>query len=193
MIWQTADDQHTEYTVLMSLVLDDEATAAETARLRSHMASCEACARTWQRWQELDRRFTLAPVMPAPVDFSALVAARLDQRVAEHSRRRWFMVALALSSVAVMLVAVAAFGVASGWPLQLLADSGPLQAAWSGLASMGGWIVRAVIAFVEQTGTPTIAAGAGALLCITCALATVWLWMVARLIPASQRRLVVSD
>lgn len=193
MSWQNADGQHSDYTMLMSLVLDDEATQAEEARLRAHIAHCEACARTWQRWQELDRRFTTAPVLPAPIDFSAAITARLDQHAAHHDRRRWFILGLSLSWIVAMLAAVGVLGVASGWRLPLLPDSGPLNAAWTGLESMGGWIVRAVIAFVEQTGTPTVAAGAGLLLCVTCILATVWLWMVARLTPAPQGRLVASD
>ncbi len=193
MMWQNADGQHAEYTLLMSLVLDDEASEAEAARLRAHVAGCDACARTWQRWQELDRKFELAPMLAAPMDFSVAVAARLDQHVAEHARRRWFMLGLAISWVAAVLIAVGALGVANGWYVSLLPGSGPLNAAWTGLTSMGGWMVRAVVAFVEQVGTPTVAAGAGALLCVTCALATVWLWMVARLTPASQRDFAVSD
>src|SRR5512139_136178 len=102
--------QHTDFTMLMSLVLDDEATAAEAARLREHLAGCDMCARTWQRWQELDRRFTLAPVQPAPIDFAASVAARLDERMTEQVRRRWLMAGLALSWIVAMLVAVLAFG-----------------------------------------------------------------------------------
>jgi len=191
-MWQNADS-HPEYTMLMSLVLDDEATAAEELRLRAHVATCESCARTWQRWQELDRRFMAAPVLPAPIDFSAVVAARLDERLVEHSRRRWFVLGLSLSWVVALLAGIALLGIANGWVLPLLPDSGPLYAAWSGLASMGGWIVRAAVSFVEQTGTPTLAAGAGVLLCVTCALATVWLWMVARLTPVRQGSLVASD
>lgn len=187
MIWHNADGQHAEYTLLMSLVLDDEASEAEAARLRAHVASCDACAQRWLRWQELDRKFDLAPMLPAPMDFSVVVAARLDQHAAEHARRRWFMVSLALSWVAAIVVAVVALALVNGWRLPLQLDSGPLNAAWTGLAGMAGWFARAVIAFVEQTGAPTVAAGAGVLLCVTCALATVWLWMVARLTPASQR------
>lgn len=193
MIWHEDEGQHAAYTMLMSLVLDDEATETEAARLRSHVASCEACARTWQLWQELDRRLTLAPVLPAPIDFSVAVAARLDRHVAEHGRRRWFMFGLALSWVAAMFVAVAALGFANGWHLLFFPDSGPLNAAWIGVAGMGGWFVRALVAFVEKMGTPTVAAGAGALLCLTCVLATVWLWMVARLTPVGQRRFAAID
>ncbi|MGE5602679.1 MAG: zf-HC2 domain-containing protein [Nitrososphaerales archaeon] len=185
--------QHTDFTVLMSLVLDDEATEAEARALREHLAGCDACARTWQRWQELDRRLAVAPMAPAPVDFSVAVAARLDQRMAEEQRRRWFMLGLALSSIASMAVAVLALGLVTGWPIQLLPQSGPVSAGLEGVLSIGGWLFRVLASFVERMGTPTVAAGAGALLCVTCALATVWLWMVARLSPAGDRQFVSAD
>ncbi len=184
--------QHTEYTMLMSLVLDEEATAGEAARLREHLAGCEVCARTWQRWQELDRRFTLAPVLPAPIDFAAAVAVRLDERMAEQARRRWFMLGLALSCLVAVVFTVLALGVANGWQTQLLAG-GPWNAAWAGIASIGGWAYRAAAELVERMGTPTVAAGAGALLCLTCGLATVWLWMVERLSPTGGRGLVTAE
>lgn len=192
MMWQRADDQHADYTMLMSLVLDEEATETESARLRQHLAACDACTRTWRRWQELDRRLMLAPVIPVPMDFSVAVVARLDQRMAEHTRR-WFMMALAFSSLFAVLVAVLALGVANGWDVQLLPASGPMNVAWTGLASMGGWLIRALVEFVERTGTPAVAAGAGAIVCVTCVLATVWLWMVARLTPAPERLLAATE
>jgi anti-sigma factor RsiW len=185
--------QHSEMTLLMSLVLDDEATEAEARTLREHVARCDACARTWQRWQELDRRFTLAPVVPAPVDFSALVAARLDQRLEEQRRRRWLIAGLALSWVAAVFVAVLAISLVNGWPLQVLSSGGVVSATWAGVFSIGGWAFRAASQLVERMGTPTVAASAGALLCVTCGLATVWLWMVARLSPTTGGQVVSAE
>jgi hypothetical protein len=127
------------------------------------------------------------------VDVSAAVAARLDDRLAEHRRRRWFMSGLAFASVAAMLILVVAFALANDWPFQLLANNGPMSAAWAGISSIGGWLLRAAVGFVERTGTPTVAAGVGALLCATCVLATTWLWMVARLSPTAQGRFVPAD
>lgn len=185
--------QHDEYTLLMSLVLDDEATATESRALREHLATCDACAGTWQRWQELDRRFTLAPMVPAPVDFSPAIAARLDQRAEALRRRRWFVFGLALSWIAAMLITAVVVGLASGWHLQVLSTGGAVAAAWAGVSGVGEWLFRGLAGLVEQEGTPTVAAGVGALLCMTCGLATVWLWMVARLVPAGDRRMVSAE
>jgi hypothetical protein len=132
-------------------------------------------------------------VLPAPIDFSAAVAARLDNRLAEHRRRRWFMAGLALTSILAMLIAMLAFALTNGWPLQLLASNGAMNAAWAGVSSIGGWLLRAAASFVERQGAPTVAAGAGALLCATCALATAWLWMVARLSPRGVGQLFLAE
>lgn len=185
--------QHTDFTLLMSLVLDGEATETEARALHEHLADCDACARTWQHWQELDRRLAVAPMASVPVNFAAAVAARLDQRVEEHRRRRWFMAGLALSSLVAVFFAVSAFGLVNGWPMQLLSGNGPASAGWEGILIIGGWLFRMAATLVERIGTPTVAAGAGALLCVTCGLATVWLWMVARLSPAGDGRFVSAD
>jgi anti-sigma factor RsiW len=193
MIGQRAAEQHNEFTLLMSLVLDEEATEAEARALREHVTGCDACRRTWQRWQELDRRFTLAPMAPAPVDFSILVAARLDQRLEERRRRRWLVAGMAGSWVVAMFIAVLAVGLVNGWPLQVLSSSSALNAAWAGVSSIAAWLFRALADLVERMGAPTVAAGAGALLCLTCGLATIWLCMVARLSPTSDAQFVSAE
>ncbi len=185
--------QHDEYTLLMSLVLDDEATDDEAKTLAEHVAGCTTCARTWQRWQEIDRRFTVAPMAPAPVDFSIAIAAQLDRRLEETRRRRWFMFGLALTWLVAVLASGLAFGLANGWHLQFLSAGGSVAALWAGVTSIGEWVFRGVAGVVERAGTPTVAAGAGALLVVTCGLATVWLWMVARLTPWSDRQMVQAE
>jgi anti-sigma factor RsiW len=172
--------QHAEYTMLMSLALDGEACEDEELRLREHLRGCEECRATWQRWRELDRRLAYAPVMPAPVDFSALVLGQLDTRVAQERRRRWMIAALALASVAAAAIAVLALLIFNGWHAQLAPEQGPLAAAWAGLASTGGWALRSSSQFFAEVGAPTIAAAAGAVLCLTLALTMMWLWVVAR-------------
>ena len=173
--------QHSEYTMLMSLVLDGEACEGEDARLREHLRSCDECAKTWQRWRELDRRLAYAPVVAAPVDFAALVVAQLDTRVAQERRRRWLIAWLAFAWVSAVAIAVVSLGIMNGWHLQLVAQQGPLTAAWAGLTSTASLALREVSRFFGRVGTPTIAAATGAMLCLTCALAMTWLWVVARI------------
>lgn len=184
--------QHAEYTLLMSLVLDEEASDEEAARLREHLRVCDECGQTWQRWREVDRRLTLAPAIPAPVDFAALVLARLDSRIAEERRRRWFIAGFAAAWVGAVAVAILALGLANGWHLQLAPEQGPLAAAWAGLTSTGGWVLREASGALGNAGAPAIAAAMGALLCLTCALAMMWLWVVARVGAGSQLRVAVE-
>ena len=172
---------HDEYTMLMSLILDGEGEDVDKARLQEHLRSCGTCGLTWQRWQELDRRFALAPVLAAPVDLAANIAARLDARQAEQTRQRWLMLGLALAWSAVAILAVAILGVAYGWHIQLAPDQGPLAAAFSVLASTAAWIWREALGVFAQVGAPAIAAVTGTLLSATCGLIMVWLWLVARL------------
>ncbi len=172
---------HAEYTMLMSLILDGEGTEVEEARLRAHLGSCDACALTWQRWQELDHRFAIAPMLPAPVDLAANIAVRLSLRQAEQARQRWFMLGLALAWSGVMVFAVMALGVANGWQIHFSPQQGPLAAAFSVLASTGSWIWSEVLGFVARVGAPVIAAVTGTLLCLTCGLVMAWLWVIARL------------
>ena len=172
--------QHSEYTMLMSLVLDGEAAADEEVRLREHLRSCGECAQVWQRWRELDRRLAAAPVLAAPVDFAALVVAQLDTRVAHERRQRWLIAWLALISVAVVAIAQASLALANGWRLRLAPDQGALGAAWTGLTGTAEWALRDLGGLFGRVGAPTLAAVTGALLCLTCALGMTWLWVVAR-------------
>lgn len=184
---------HSEYTMLMSLILDGEGEDSDRARLQEHLRSCDLCALTWQRWQELDRRFALAPMVPVPVDLATSVAARLDIRQTEQARQRWFMLGLVLAWSVVVVFTVAALGVTNGWHDILAPDQGPLAAALSALASTGRWLWREAHGVVAQVGAPIIAAMAGTLLCVTCGLIMAWLWLVARLTLRGAGALASAD
>jgi anti-sigma factor RsiW len=184
--------EHAEYTLLMSLVLDGEACADDEVLLREHLRSCDECRDTWQRWRELDRRLMAAPVIAAPVDFSALILAQIDTRVAEERRRRWFITSFAGAWLAAVAVSLMALAIVNGWHLQLAPAEGPLAAAWAGVTSATGWLFSEMAAFFGEVGAPTIAAATGALLCLTCALTMVWLWVVAR-VGAGSRGLVAAE
>lgn len=184
---------HSEYTILMSLILDGEGDDLDKVRLQQHLRSCDACASTWQRWQELDRRFVLAPLLPVPVDLAANIEIRLDLRLSEQRRQRWIMLGLALVWSVAVVFTVAVLGVVNRWDIQLAPDQGPLVAAISVFTSTGHWIWREVVGVWAQVGAPTIAAVTGILLCATCVLIMAWLWLVARLTVQRQGALAASE
>lgn len=166
---------HSEYTWLMSLVLDEEATPDEAASLREHLRTCSACAGTWQRWQEVDRRLAAAPMLSAPAGLAEMVVARVNEAAVVHQRRRRFIMWFGLASVAALLSSGLIALVAVNWPI---AAPAPLRAAISGLTGVGGWLIRAATELVATAGVPTVAATTGALLCLMCGLAVAWLWII---------------
>lgn len=173
------------YTVLMSLVLDGEASVDERERLQSHVRSCQSCAVTWQRWQELDRRFTLAPAVVPPRDFAAQIAASLDQRQAEIAEQRLLRSAALLTIAVVMAATAAIYAIVQGWHLALISGDGPVAALLTSAWSAAGSLWRAGAELVAVVGAPTFAAALGGLLTLTCLLAMVWYWVVARYAPAA--------
>lgn len=176
-----------DYTILMSLVLDGEATADENAQLRAHVRSCAACAATWQRWQALDRRFALAPAVVAPQDFAVRLAASLERRQAEIAERRLLRSAVFLM-VAVMIAATGIiYAILQGWHVALIAGDGPVMALWTSAWSAAGSLWRAASDLVAAVGAPTLAAAVGGLLTLTGLLALAWYWIVARYAPGAFR------
>ena len=174
---------HKDITLLMSLVLDGEATAEEEGALREHLHTCTGCASTWQRWQELDRRFEGAPMAMAPAGLAAAVLARVETAQVVSERRHSFALWLGLASAAVLVLAGLVALVVVNWPLEL---PGAASAAISGFAGVAGWLWREAVEVLATAGAPTVAATAGALLCLTCILAMVWLWIVNRGVPAGE-------
>lgn len=101
---------HTEFTRLMSLVLDHEATPDEVARLQAHLALCPACCAVWVEWNALDRRLADAPMMAPSRNLVPAVMARLAERQAPQRRRWWLAPGLLLvwaAAAAALFLAVA--------------------------------------------------------------------------------------
>jgi len=169
----------------MSLVLDGEASSEEVERLQSHVRSCRSCAATWQRWQELDRRFTLAPAVVPPHDFAAQMAASLDRRQAEIAEQRLLRSAVILTLAVVIVATAAIYAILQGWHVALISGDGPVAALLLSAWSAAGSLWRAAADVVMAVGAPTFAAALGGLLTLTCLLAMVWYWVVARYAPAA--------
>jgi anti-sigma factor RsiW len=172
---------HAEYTMLMSVALDDEATPAEQQRLRDHLRTCTACAGVWERWQAVDRRLDAAPLMiPAP-SFVGTVMARIEAQALEPKRARWLNSRL----VVIMLVAGLLFALALTGLLLYWGAQNPAQVSNVFFAALRGagtatWVFLGFLRLMGGVGAPTLAAGVGLLATLTCLLSMLWLWVIGR-------------
>jgi predicted anti-sigma-YlaC factor YlaD len=169
---------HSEYTLLMSLALDDEAAAADLARLHAHLATCAECRRIWARWQEMDRRLQAEPLLVAPTGLARQVAARLDERELQRRRMRWLGSGLALGWLALSFLGVLAAAGLFAWLSANLQQVGILASTAAQALTAFNGLLRGVVATADSIGAPVLAAIVGGLACMTCGLGMVWLWLV---------------
>lgn len=171
---------HNQYTMLMSLVLDREATPDQVAALRQHVAGCGTCAATWREWQALDFRLSEARPVAPPDTFMPGLVARLAERQAERRQRRYVALGLllawagALFVMWVSVVAVTAWGYSHPLEISLL-----LTAAGQVLSNFTG-LLNGTTAIVDSLGDPSLALGLACFACVTAALCAIWFWIMAR-------------
>jgi predicted anti-sigma-YlaC factor YlaD len=72
----------------LSLRLDGLIEREQSARLQEHLASCEACRAEWEAMQGVSSVLQAASVVAPPLNFTANVALRLQQRQARRRRVR---------------------------------------------------------------------------------------------------------
>lgn len=171
---------HADYTLLMSLVLDGEATHAEEGRMREHLRACGACAGTWARWQAMDRRLAAAPFVAPSVDLVDRVMAQVEARELRRRRVRWMGSGLLVGWLGVALVGLAVIAA-----LIILGTRHPNEArsvfsAALQLFNGASWLLIGLVTFVGRLGAPAVAAGAGLLATLTCVLGMLWLWVIGR-------------
>jgi predicted anti-sigma-YlaC factor YlaD len=165
---------HNEYTVIMSEVLDREATAEQRLRLHDHQAECPICAATWDRWQSLDAQLSAAArLAPAP-GFVLRVSARLAERQARTQRRRQLGSGLLLAwgaSIGLLWLAVAG---TLGWCLTHPTAVGELTS--SGVYWLDGalWLWRTVQSTLVDLGGLWLSLGVGFYLGLTALVLFVW-------------------
>lgn len=169
---------HSEYTLLMSLALDDEAAAADLTRLHAHLATCVECRRVWARWQEMDRRLQAEPLLVAPAGLAQQVAARLEERELQRRRVRWLGSGLALGWLALTVLGLLAAAGLFAWLTANLQQVGALASTAAQVLTAFNGLLRGVVATADAIGAPVLAAIIGGLACLTCGLAMVWLWLV---------------
>ena len=172
---------HAEYTMLMSVALDNEATPTEQQRLRDHLRTCAACAEVWERWQAVDRRLEAAPLMIPSPSFADTVMARIEAQALKPQRARWLDTRLVMVLLAAgLLLALVLTGVLFYWGAQ-----NPAQVSnifFTALRGVGTttWVFLGFLRLMSGVGAPTLAAGVGLLATLTCLLSMLWLWVVGR-------------
>ena len=72
----------------LSLRLDGLVEQEQSARLQEHLASCEVCRAEWEAIQGVSSVLEAASMVAPPLDFTANVALRLQQRQARRRRVR---------------------------------------------------------------------------------------------------------
>jgi predicted anti-sigma-YlaC factor YlaD len=171
---------HAEYTLLMSVALDGQATDAETHRLREHLRSCADCAALWERWQVMDRRLAAAPLVAPPEDLVDKVAARLEAHELRRRRARWLGSGLLASWLAVLLFGLAAAATLTIWGARHPAEVRMALVEMLRLVDGVSWLLIGLVTRVGRLGAPTVAAGFGMVATLTCALGMLWLWVMGR-------------
>jgi anti-sigma factor RsiW len=172
---------HAEYTMLMSVALDDEATPAEQQRLRDHLRTCAACAGVWERWQAVDRRLEAAPLMIPSPSFADTVMARIEAQALKPQRAHWLNARLvAILLAAGLVLALALTGLLLYWGAQNPAEVSNVFFTALRVVGTATWVFLGFLRLMGGVGAPTLAAGVGLLATLTCLLSMLWLWVVGR-------------
>jgi predicted anti-sigma-YlaC factor YlaD len=170
---------HVEYTELMSLMLDNEASPEQVRTVQAHLKTCPNCTATWQQWQSLDARLKAAPMLTPSSELVTGVLNRLEQRHRRRSMVGWLGAGL-LASWGVMTGMMLCLLVAGAW----WGRANPLQAsvvlsASSHLLSSLLWPVRGMGIALASAGL-SLEAGIGGLIVVCGLLLALWVVLAAR-------------
>jgi anti-sigma factor RsiW len=171
---------HDEFTSLMSLVLDREATPGQAAVLHRHVSDCAECAATWQEWQAMDVRLAAAPVVLPPASLMVGVAARLAERNAQRQRRHRLASGLLLAwggtlgALWLVTLIVAAWGYSHPLEAGLLLSSGAQV-----VTSLTG-LLSGVQSFLHSLGEPVLALLSACFVSLIAGLVLMWVWVIFR-------------
>ena len=171
---------HDEFTSLMSLVLDREATPAQATALRQHVAGCAECAATWQEWQMVDARLVAAPLVLPPASLMVGVAARLAERNAQRQRRRRLASGLFLAWGGILgaLWLVALVVIAWGYTHPL--EAGLLLSSGAQVVTSLTGLLSGVQSFLRGLGEPVLALLSACFGTLAAGLVLLWVWVMVR-------------
>ena len=170
---------HTQYTELMSLILDGEVAPGQQEVLRKHLLECPDCTSVWAAWQALDVSLREEPTLAPSSDLALRVAARIEERSRWHTWTRWLGASLLISWLGIAALALL-FAVTAVWlgvthPLQ----AGTVLSAGAHVLSAILWPVRSVEVVFATAGL-SLWAGIGGYLVLTGILLGLWLWLASR-------------
>jgi len=168
---------HNEIEMLMSLVLDGEATPAETAQVRAHLTTCVTCSETWRRWQALNTCLASASILNPPADFVASVTARLQERHQRRSRSRWFGSGMVLALALVLIGFWLMVAMLVWWGYHHPLEVGVALSSGAQLLSSLTRIFRGLGTLFGSVDGMTLTIGAGCGLSLTFALVLLWGWV----------------
>ena len=82
---------HDTYHMMINHTLDSELADADRVQLEHHIENCLDCAELYQRMQVVDVVLSRPVEVPAPIDFTAKVMARIQTYELRRQWTPWFI------------------------------------------------------------------------------------------------------
>jgi anti-sigma factor RsiW len=165
-----------EFSLLMSMALDELLDSDEQADFDSYLATYPTLAEEWQDWQALDIQLSSTPSVAPPTEFMLNFEVRLLQY--ERRRRLWW--GMAFGSMAVVLWVAVLVGVASLGAFVLFGQPAWLTQAVHSLAyvsaSFGTWVTAVGTAFGSVMSTQQAASLAMVYMLMSIAMVASWIY-----------------
>jgi len=141
--------EHASIRELLSLAASGALEPDEQRRVQEHIAVCDACRRELEVWQGYSRELVRLPAPVAPKYLAERTCARVLEKRAAATQRRWddiVLVVLVLLGWTVSLVAWVVFRLFSGGMLSVVESSFVTILKWLGASTVFAWLTAAVAA-----------------------------------------------
>ena len=141
--------EHASIRELLSLAAAGVLDPDEQRRVQEHIAVCVACRRELEVWQSYSRELVRLPGPVAPKYLAEHTYARVLEKRAAATERRWddiVLVVLVLLGWTVSLVAWVVFRLFNGGMLSVVESSFVTILEWLGASTLFAWLTAAVAA-----------------------------------------------
>jgi len=141
--------EHASIRELLSLAASGAIEPDEQRRVQEHIAVCDACRRELEVWQGYSRELVRLPGPVAPKYLAERTYARVLEKRAAATERRWddiVLVVLVLLGWTVSLVAWVVFRLFNGGMLSVVESSFVTILEWLGASTLFAWLTAAVAA-----------------------------------------------